>query len=138
MLNQLLFKKTLLTIEKSLDAYSTRQKVLSNNIANSMTPGFEAQKVEFENELQKRIGEERSVTKKTTHEDHIQHPKTKEDNLIEVVNRNNPLNDTGLNNVEIEKEMSEMAEANLRYEMSVKLAMRKYSGIKRAIKGVSQ
>ena len=40
-----------LALGRALDAVAMRQRVNANNIANVMTPGFRAQKVEFERTL---------------------------------------------------------------------------------------
>lgn len=40
-----------LALGRALDAVALRQRVNANNIANVMTPGFRAQKVEFEQAL---------------------------------------------------------------------------------------
>ena len=40
-----------LALGRALDAVALRQRVNANNIANVMTPGFRAQKVEFERAL---------------------------------------------------------------------------------------
>ena len=40
-----------LALGRALDAVALRQRVNANNIANIMTPGFQAQKVEFEQAL---------------------------------------------------------------------------------------
>lgn len=38
-------------LERALDGVSMRQRVTATNIANSMTPGYHAQKVDFEQSL---------------------------------------------------------------------------------------
>lgn len=42
-------------MENALDAASLRQQVIANNIANAGTPNFSAQRVAFEEELQKAV-----------------------------------------------------------------------------------
>jgi flagellar basal body rod protein FlgB len=44
MINDLLFSRTVTPdLEKSTNVYSLRHKVLSNNIANAMTPGYQSE-----------------------------------------------------------------------------------------------
>lgn len=38
-------------LEQAIDAASLRQRVLANNLANAMTPGFKRSRVDFETEL---------------------------------------------------------------------------------------
>ncbi|BAD41989.1 MAG: hypothetical protein A6D92_24590 [Symbiobacterium thermophilum] len=38
-------------VEQAIDAASLRQRVLANNLANAMTPGFKRSRVDFETEL---------------------------------------------------------------------------------------
>lgn len=136
MLSDLLFSRTVTPdLEKSMDVYSLRQKVLSNNIANAMTPGFRAQKVSFEEEYKKSLDPNR-VRGSRTDSKHLPLG-TKSFNQIKPVveYKNDPLNDTGLNNVDIDKEMAEMAENTLRYEMSTKLINKRYMNLKSSIRG---
>ena len=44
------------TLEGALDAAAMRQKVISNNIANINTPGYQAKAVAFEEHLNKAMG----------------------------------------------------------------------------------
>jgi flagellar basal-body rod protein FlgB len=136
MLNNLLFSRTVTPdLEKSMNVYSLRHKVLSNNIANVMTPGYQAKRVSFEAEYRQSLYADTALRLTTTSDGHMAvahrtfshiHPK--------VEYRNRGLNDSGLNNVDIEREMAEMAENNLRYEMSTKLINKRFMNIKSAIR----
>lgn len=57
-------------LERSLDATSLRNKVVSNNIANIDTPGFKRSDVSFEQTLQEVLSGQ-SLTGKTTDPRHI-------------------------------------------------------------------
>lgn len=136
MLTDLLFKRSSCPdLEQSMNVYSLRHKTLSNNVANAMTPGYKAQKVEFEEEYKKALNS--NHIKGTSTDD--KHLALGRKNFIDVeptvALRESTLNDTGLNNVDVDKEMAEMAENNLRYEMSTKLVMKRYANIKNAIRG---
>lgn len=134
--NLLYMRSVVPDLEKSMDTYSLRQKAISNNIANAMTPGYKAQKVSFEEEYKKLL-EPVPLRGIRTHENHIQIPQMKKlaDIDPEIVFKESPLNDTGLNNVDIDKEMAEMAENSLRFEMATKLVNRRFGGVRRAIQG---
>ncbi len=136
MLTDLLFDRTACPdIEQSMNVYSLRHKALSNNVANAMTPGYKAQKVVFEEEYKKAMDTKR-IKGFNTDNQHMALGRRDFNQIdAEVLLRDNPINDTGLNNVDIDKEMAEMAENNLRYEMSTKLIMKRYANIKNAIRG---
>jgi len=140
MLSDLLFSRTVVPdLEKSMDVYSLRQKVLSNNIANAMTPGFRAQRVSFEEAYRESLYPTTRLRGTRTHENHIPIPantsKTFSQIQPTVEFRNPTLNDTGLNDVDIDREMAEMAENALRYEMSTKLVHKRFANIKSAVRG---
>ena len=50
-MNNLFTDTTTWALEHALDAVAERQRVVSNNIANSVTPGFRAQRLDFEASL---------------------------------------------------------------------------------------
>ena len=140
MLSDLLFSRTVIPdLEKSMDVYSLRQKVLSNNIANAMTPGFRAEKVSFEEEYRRSLQPSQVRLRGTvTHERHMRIPEP--ENTFSKIHpqvefRGNRMNDTGLNDVDIDQEMAEMAENALRYEMSTKLVNKRFANIKSAVRG---
>ncbi len=139
MISRFLFERiSVPDLEKSLDAYSLRQKAISNNIANVNTPCYRARKVSFEEEYQKHI-KQHSVPDGQTNPRHI--PIGTRD-LNEVQPRvefsENTLNDSGINNVDIDQEMAELAKNNIKYEMSVSLLKKKFSNLNSAIKGMPQ
>ncbi|HPM00672.1 MAG TPA: flagellar basal body rod protein FlgB [Candidatus Cloacimonadota bacterium] len=136
MITDLLFDRTACPdLEQSMNVYSLRHKTLSNNIANAMTPRYKAQKVDFEEEYKKALSSSH-IKGYQTNSEHMDLGRKSLTSVDPVVSlRNNPVNDTGLNNVDIDKEMAEMAENNLRYEMSTKLVMKRYANIKSAIRG---
>lgn len=50
-MNDLFTDTTTRALEHALDAVSERQRVISNNIANTATPGFRSKRVDFEASL---------------------------------------------------------------------------------------
>ncbi|MCL1827320.1 MAG: flagellar basal body rod protein FlgB [Candidatus Cloacimonetes bacterium] len=140
MITDLLYNRQVIgDLQKSMDAYSLRQKVLTNNIVNVTTPGYRAMKVDFEEQYKASlypVGEKAHLDQ--THEKHIQPENTNKsfkDVFANVNYKNSPLNDSGLNNVDIDKEMAELAENALRYEMSTKLMNKKFTNLRKAISG---
>lgn len=136
MLTDFLFDRTVIpTVEQSLNTYSLRQKALANNVSNAMTPGYKAQKVSFEEELRNSL-DETHIKGNRTNSKHFDIGSSSSSIPVPVVElKEDRMNDTGVNNVDIDKEMAEMAENSLRYEMSTKFIIKRFNGIRTAIRG---
>ena len=108
-------------IEKSLvrmlDFCSQKQKVLSKNIANIGTENYQREDVKFSDVLTDNM----SPVLKTTNDKHfpVQNEASSE-NQFEVVRDNNKDLSSGMNNVDIDTEMAEMAENTLKYKFASK------------------
>lgn len=136
MIRKLLFDRTTVPdLERSLDVYSARQKVISNNIANVNTPCFRAKKVTFEEEYRRHL-EKPALKGRLTDSGHRAlgvrdlhqiHPR--------IRRADNTRNDSGINNVDIDKEMAELAKNSLRYQQSVALIRKKFLNLRAAVKG---
>jgi flagellar basal-body rod protein FlgB len=123
-------------LTKGLDAYATRQKVFAANIANSETPGYNARKVEFEGELRKAI-EVRRMSLSRTDAGHIPVAggRKRIDRLqVEVVKRDSDMIN-GVNNVDIEREMSGMATNQIQFATASKLLSHRYRLLKSSVVG---
>ncbi|SKA86312.1 flagellar basal-body rod protein FlgB [Caloramator quimbayensis] len=116
-------------IKKSIDASSSRGKVIANNIANVNTKGFKASYVVFEDKL-KNILENKGIDLKTTNERHIS-----SGNSINNINyeiKKNTASSMRLdgNNVDIDSEMVSLAENTILYNALIsqtnsRIAMRR-------------
>lgn len=123
--NSILTDQAFNTLTYALDGLSMRQQVLTNDIANANTPGFRAQDVSFESQLQNLIASGSST------------------NLSSVSPSQMPsvvtLPDTGLgidqNNVNIDSTMSRLADTTLMYQAVSQLAADKLSLMKTVITG---
>ncbi len=121
-------------LKSMLDAQAARQRAHTQNIANAETPGYERVRVEFEELLRDRLnGEDQKLAQ--TDQRHI--PPTNELEGLKAKTVREPIPDdiTGVNGVNIEEEMAEMAETQLRYLTAIELLRRRYSGMKEAITG---
>ncbi len=142
MLKVFLFNRTKIPLlEKALDAYSLRQRVLASNIANITTIGYKRMDVNFEEELRKSLSDE-FIKGVRTNERHFQIG-AKEINEVraEIVQDEPAFNSdplaSGVNNVDIDYEMVELAKNQIRYKLAVKLIGESFRGIQKAIKGGS-
>ncbi len=127
---------------KALDAYSTRQKVIAQNVANITTPGYKSKSVSFEEHLAqaKQPGDVRRVQ---THDRHI--PVQMPGKLADVQPR---VYDTaadqpegysdmasGFNDVNIDHEMAELAKNQIRFKFGSRILADSFKGIQKAIRG---
>jgi flagellar basal-body rod protein FlgB len=138
MLSKLMFARTSMPdLEKSLDAYSLRERVISNNVANVDTPGYRAKEVSFEDQYKKYLNS-MSLHGSTTAD---QHMPMGVDAINQIMPRVQPAkgtgNDNGINGVDIDHEMAELAKNNIRYEMSLNLMKKKLTNLRAAIVGRS-
>jgi flagellar basal-body rod protein FlgB len=117
-------------ISAALRGLSLRQQAISNNLANIDTPGFKGSDVSFENELKRAIGSDGSMTLARTHEGHIGVGRSVGESditpqLVELPA--SQLRNDG-NNVDVDTQMSRLAETSLTYNalvegMNLKLSL---------------
>ncbi len=119
-----LFGKTYDIIEKSLDITKLRHGLIASNIANLDTPGYRAKEIDFDKALQGAL-EKRSVHMTQTHPLHFGNTRSGELNF--------EISDAQQSRVDIDKEMSRLAENNLRYQTSIEALLRKFSMLKYTI-----
>lgn len=110
-------------IKKGLDASSMRQKTISSNIANVNTPGYKADKVQFESELRKALGKN-GVAMDKTHDDHLGGSTAFSIGPEIVNNESASMNENG-NNVDIDREMVDLAANEIYYSALIEQMNRK-------------
>jgi flagellar basal-body rod protein FlgB len=117
----ILFDKTINLLSGMLDYRSTRHKVIVSNIANIDTEGFKPSDISFKQILEKT----NSVQMSTTDPGHIG-GKVKEINPVEITTSDEKVN--------LDKEMANLAENQLMYNMTVDMLSRKFKGINTVLK----
>lgn len=105
-------------LEYSLNSLSLRQQVLANNVANSQTPGFTAQDVNFENQLANIFDGQASASP---------------DAAGSVVDAPDLTSRLDGNSVSMESQMSKESQTNLLYDTLTQLATDRFSILKTAI-----
>jgi flagellar basal-body rod protein FlgB len=127
---------TWLVLERSLDASALRQRVIVNNVANADTPQFKASTVEFEAELKRALSASapRSVFPA---ERKISYPAsaTTPDVAPKIVERSGFVARNDGNNVDIEFEMTALAENDLFYQAVSRSLSDKFIRLRSAIEG---
>lgn len=116
-----IFGKTFDAIERSLGITNERHGVIVNNINKLGAPDYRAQDVDFKSVFKDAL-EGRSVNLFRTNPRHFG---------SEISYAELPLG--GTDSVDIDREMSRLAENNLRYRGSVEVLLRKLSKLKYAI-----
>ncbi|WP_010249086.1 flagellar basal body rod protein FlgB [Acetivibrio cellulolyticus] len=134
MLDRILFGSKVL--EKSLDATATRNEVIAQNIANVDTPGYKRKTVSFEEQLSDAISKNSSFKGRRTDPRHIAIGGSSADEVKINVSEDKSSLDMRLdgNNVDIENEMAQMAENNIRYEVLIQRISGSFSRMKSVIK----
>lgn len=118
---------------KMLDKAALAQRVISSNVANISTPGYIRRGVSFEAALQKAV--QRGNMKLTrTSPLHIPDPNYIDSLEPEVVTIDEGYRN-GINNVNIDQEMTDLAKNQLDFDMASKLLAGRFSILKTAIRG---
>jgi len=116
--------------EKFLDVASVRHRLVSSNVSNVSTPGYRAGHINFKAELAKQTGNSSHLAGATTHPTHI--PLGQHKNRPPKVERE-AVAAGDLNSVDIDREVSDMAQNELLYSIGARLLERKFKGLKNAI-----
>lgn len=125
------------SLSTALDGLSLRQRVTSNNIANVDTPGYKAQFVSFEDQLQRALHAETTdptIQLAATNTAHLQHSPVAGTPFSRVDNNGSDLRNDA-NNVDIDLEMTTLAETTLRYQALAQLTTNKLALLKNIVRG---
>lgn len=118
---------------KLLDLSALKHKTAASNIANAETPGYKRKTFDFDSELRKSMEEPR-LKPVESHQRHIPLSNSggRPPRVIEV---DRSINSTGINSVDIDQEMSDLAQNQLIYQYGSKMIKKKFEGLRDAIKG---
>ncbi len=124
-------------LKKTLDATAMRQRAHAQNIANVETPGYQRMAVRFEEDLREVLkGDAGTLLREDPRHMSVGGGASAIENLSPRPLREKPAADgPGINGVNVDLEMAEMAETQLRYLASLELLKRRYQGLKSAIRG---
>lgn len=117
-------------LQTVLDLASTRQNLLTENVANVETPGYRRKDIDFQSELKSAMSNSASGTLKITNPKHL--GPSRNDVSPEIKRENIP--DGQVNGVAIDQEMAQVARNQLEYNVAVKLVSRKFDGLRNAIR----
>jgi flagellar basal-body rod protein FlgB len=120
-------------LENLVSYCAQKQKVLSKNIANVGTEDYQREDLEFRSVLSDSLDQ----PLKATREKHFQVDKNGNslNSGFAVIKDNSEEMYSGINNVDIDREMSEMAENSIRFRFASRKLGDYYKGLQNVIKG---
>lgn len=117
-----LFGKTVGMLSSMLDYHAKRHELIASNIVNIDTPHYKPKDLIFRKELEGLMGNKNGATMARTDKGHLPGDAIQVDQYnIEMV--------TSGEKVDIDQEMSNLAENNLRYNLAVELLARKFRNL---------
>jgi flagellar basal-body rod protein FlgB len=136
MLNDILFSdRTLSATKRALDVYTERDKVLARNIANAETPGYRAQDVRFEDDLRLALRAASGGRLETTNERHLGGTSELPAGKLEYRTPPSQWNSNGINDVDIDREMGDVARNTMRFTVAAEMVRQAYQDMRKAIYG---
>jgi flagellar basal-body rod protein FlgB len=135
--SQALFNETISILEKNLDLRSLKHNLIVSNIANKDTPNYKSFDLAVEEELEKLMDSHESVGLRKTHAAHLPTSELGESySGVSISSSSSGLAQGGDGNtVQVEEEMTKLAENNLLYETMAQLIRKKFQGLKTVIQG---
>ena len=134
MLKDMLFGVTRIPLlARGLDAYALRHRAISDNVVNAETPGYRRKTVQFEEKLQA-VKSEYGLMR--TDPRHFGSGGVNPEKLTpEVIIDSRPTDMNDLNNVDIDREMADMAQNQLQFNFASQLSKLYFDLIKSSIRG---
>jgi flagellar basal-body rod protein FlgB len=127
-----LFSGTINTLQQSLNYSSIKNQTIASNIANADTPNYKAKDVEFNDILKSELSS--SLTAKRTDPRHISFEQEQKSSYQFVQRNNTTFNHNG-NNVDIDKEMADLAQNQIYYQSLIDRINGKFNSLQMVIKG---
>ncbi len=116
-------------LEKLLDYTAAKQKVINKNIANVSTVGYKREELRFDEMFTQNL----NAGMKVTDSKHIS-PSSPE-NGFQVEKDSSGENISGFNNVDIDKEMADLAENQLMFKFAARKITMHFRNMQNVIKG---
>ncbi|WP_138414848.1 flagellar basal body rod protein FlgB [Aquibacillus sediminis] len=127
------FGNTINTLQQSLDYASVKNQTISNNIANVDTPNYKAKNVTFKNVLDEKVAN--NFQAKVTHPKHIKFGDGDGEQPYQIISNPGTTYNNNGNNVDIDKEMSNLAKNQIYYQSLVDRMNGKFNSLQTVIKG---
>ena len=119
----------------ALNAYALRQRTIAKNIANATTPGYRPERVRFEEEFQDEQGALRTARADGTFD-------PKAGTNVTATREAAPIPKPeiyfgGESSVNVDREMSELAQNQIRFRLASRFTQKYFQGLQSAIRGTT-
>ena len=139
MIERLLSSEMMELVQRSLDAAALSHRIIADNLANVDTPGFKRSEVVFSEKLKQafdaRAREPQQLAAMRTHEGHLAFESTRSVEEVEpevVTDKSTSLRNDG-NNVDVDREMSLLAQNTVWYSTLAQITQQQFSSLRSAI-----
>lgn len=116
-----------------LDLSSLKHKLTAGNISNVLTPGYRAREINFSGEYQKAIHADKGLRPTVTNPRHI--ALSNSPDAPPKVMESKSKHSNGINNVNIDKEITDLAINQMSYTISARMLKNKFDSLRKAITG---
>jgi flagellar basal-body rod protein FlgB len=130
--DQVMNKVGIPLLKRMMNVTSTAQKLTAANIANVSVPGYQSKSIDFKSEMRAAM-HKKKIELQVTNERHL--PPAGQPQGIKIIKNVDDSNDSGVNNVDVDKEMASVAENQILYAYGSKMLMRKFNTLKSVIRG---
>jgi flagellar basal-body rod protein FlgB len=132
--NLILDKTSVPLLNKVLNVTSLRHRAISNNISNVNTVNYKRKEVDFASYLKAAVVPPPVVGSKTNA---LHMPVGNPDPLAkpQIFEQEAGPNSTGINGVDVDQEMADLAENHLMYNIASQLVSQKFRALKKSITG---
>jgi flagellar basal-body rod protein FlgB len=128
-----IFDKTTDALSTAINMRLLKNNVISANIANAETPGYKAKKMDFEEALARQVDIDGLRKMSTSHKDHIPVGGTISARAkAEIYDNPDGVTTNDGNTVDLEKEMTMLAENQIQYKAAIQLINKKLAALKYA------
>ena len=134
-MSDFLNSKLMTLMEKTLDFRTQRHDLLASNVANKDTPGYSAQDLVFEKNLEKALHADEPGLLQTTHPLHMDGNNTPPMELVEGKRITSAAPFVGFdgNSVDLDREMAKIAENQLMFNATTRMISHHFKMLKTAI-----
>ncbi|ADH99246.1 flagellar basal body rod protein FlgB [Salisediminibacterium selenitireducens] len=119
-------------LETSLNASARRQDTISDNVANVDTPNYKAKKTVFNHQLQRAMDDQRLRANRLD-DRHIEFGGPPRSDAPHIIERTNTQYNHNGNNVDIDKEMADMAENQIYYNALIDRMNGRFNSVRTAM-----
>lgn len=119
--------------KKVLDLRSERHNIISSNVANIDTPNYKSVDISFEEQLRSAADSDSGRGLKKTHDNHLPGGVRDIENIKPEINIDNSPSGIDGNNVDIDKEVTKMAENTIMYNAVAQLIRQEFDDLKYTI-----